>query len=509
MPAVARTNRSSAIRFIKWASGASLILALCQLLLGGDPLIILLCLMSEAVCLVPVYLYGLGRTVGILYLGVWLAFSFSALLAKTILLQPIDSNLFNPLLTFCVTLAGSLAFTIAAVAAYYVKPLRNNVMPVIRDPNILSIVAKILFFLGTTVFVLHIGTDRNSTLSNILIQIAPFSSFGLVCQMSADAVRSRGRRVFTTTSLLMFFALVYVGLSSNSKTGVLTAGLAYILVIFAFRIRLKWPVLIGGFLALAFCSEFLFPAIHIVRADRDRLNPFEISLETIGTVADLLTGDKDTVARRDALSQDSTGGNADLYRNVYFGSSQVWLDRFTNTGFIDAVARRVDFGGPFLGADSVLNQTFDFLPRQLDPAKTILFRTSGGDRVTEAYGLTYRDTFDAPTVPLAIELFSAGGFGMIFAVGAPLIFTFLIFINFFVFDFIDNVWSAVFITAFGMLFYCSTYDVYIFFFTREIPTDYIIMTSLTIIATFMHNRLRNSARFSFVRPLNSRPRTSF
>ena len=495
MPTTTRTNRSSAIRFIKWASGASLLLALCQLPLGGDPLIILLCLLTEAVCFVPIYLYGLGRTVGILYIGVWLAFSFSALLAKTLLLQPLDSNLFNPLLAFCIGLVGSVAFTIAAIAAYYVKPLQKNKIPPVMDPNILSFLAAVFFGIGVVVFFIAVYARRNSLISNIAVQFSCYIGFGFVCELASVIIRSNRRHVFSTFSVIIGISMMYFSISSNSKFGILSVGLAYILCMTAYRVRFKWPVVIAGVLALAFLSEVVFPAIHIVRGYRDRLNPVEVSLATVQTIGNLLADDKETVAIKDTLAQqDAVSASAGGYQNVYFGSQQVWLDRFTNIGFIDAIARRFDFNGPFFGADSVLSQTMNFLPQQLDPSKNITFRLSAGDRLSQSLGLSARDQNAYATVTLPMELFSAGGFSMILAVGVPLIFLMLLEINFLAFNFSSNVWSVSILLTYGMMFYASTYDLYIFSEIRQIPTNFVVLTGLILLAGLMRGSVQWTAR---------------
>jgi hypothetical protein len=494
MPVAARPDRTSAVQFIKWAAGASLLLSLFQLLLGGDPVIILLCLLSEAVCLFPVYLYGLGRTVGILYIGVWLAFSFSALLGKTILFQPIDSNLFNPILTFCVTLAGSLALTIAAMAAYLFKPLQNNAVPPLTNPGVLRIISYIFTVIGIGVFLIATYIPKSSLVYNIAIQLSPFFIYAYICEIARTLIVSNKNRIFSLYGVFLTVLSLYFGLSGNSKTGILQVGLAFILCIFSFRARLKWPILVGGAVTLIFLSEFIFPAVHIVRNYRDRLNPFEISLVTAQTAANLMIGDKETTAMRDALVVDAGNGDPDAYQNVYFGSKQIWLDRATNTGFIDAVARRVDFGGPFLGAHFILDQTFGFLPRQFDPNKTTTFSASGGDRVTQAFGLTARDQLDYATVPMPIELYVAGGFSFIFIITIPLIFLLLMEINFIAFEFQSNIWSVGLILTYGMLFYAGTYDMYIFLMARQIPANALIIAALILASTAIHTGIRTAAR---------------
>lgn len=481
MLATAKVDRSSAVQFIKWASAATLVLTLVQLLLGANPVILLLNLSAAAIAFVPIYLYGFKRTIGILYIGVWLAFSFSALLAKTVLVQPIDSNLSNPLLTFCICLAGSLMFSIAAVAAYCVKPLQKNALPTSLPPSTLSILAVIFSVIGAGAFLVILMTPSRSLAANIAVQLAPLFGYACVCEMASVIVRTKGRRIISAFGFLLIAFFAYTSLSGNSKTGLLEVGLAYVLCMLAFRIKIKWPIIVSGILALALLSEYVFPAIHIVRNERDRLTPLDVAALTVQTTGELISGDQQVLAAKDALVNRRL--ESDRLQLVYFGSQQIWLDRFTNQGFIDSIARVVDFNGPFLGPDFILSQTLSFLPRQFLPGKETTFSVTGGDRVAQAYGLAQRDQTSAPTVPLPIELFVAGGFLFGFAVGIPLIFLCIMEINFLAFEFEANPWAICILITYAMLFYASTYDVYIFICARQLPTDWLLISGFIFLAS--------------------------
>jgi len=200
-----------------------------------------------------------------------------------------------------------------------------------------------------------------------------------------------------------------------------------------------------------------------------------------------------------------TSASAGGYQNVYFGSQQIWLDRFTDIGFIDAVARRLDFNGPFLGPESVLDQTMNFLPQQLSPGKTTTFHVASGDKITKALGLSSNEQNTFVTVTFPLELFSAGGFWMILAVGVPVIFLMLVEINFLAFSFSRNVWSISLLLTYGMLFYANTYDMFIFSEVRQIPMNFAVSMGLILFAGLLRSGTRRGA---FLRPSLSQFRRS-
>jgi hypothetical protein len=273
----------------------------------------------------------------------------------------------------------------------------------------------------------------------------------------------------------MMGGLVVLGMLGNSKTAILLPALIYVASVAAFRARIRWQTVLAAVLALAFLSEFLFPAVHIVRSERSRASPIEMGSLTLQAVWGLMTGDSETLAEKDNLGLIQR--SSDLYRNVYFGSQQVWLDRFTNTGYIDAVARRMNFDGPFLGIEPVVGNTFySVLPRVLNPSKYDSIQTAAGDGILQAYGLQTEHLVGYATVPLPIELFAAGGFWAIFLVGIPLVFLMVFDLNLFVFDFRENPWAVCFIIYYAMSFYAQTHDGFSLAGLRQMPFDFFVMT---------------------------------
>lgn len=495
MAVVSRKERASAVRFIKWASGLSLVLGLFQLLLGCDPLILIACLASGFVIFVPIYLYGMEKTGGILYLFLWLAFFFISFFVKTVLLQSIDSNLFNPPLTFSVLLAGSIAFSVAGVGSYYFKIGHMNAVRPLTNPRIIHILGIIFFIIGIAGVILRIISPLNSTPSNISLFFIPYAQFGLVCELSSIIISSNRRRIFSLTGWFMIIILVSLGVAANSKTGILTAGAAFFISAWAFRAKIKWPIILASILALVFASEFLFPAVHIVRAQRERLNLAQMGMATLETTGALITGDDTALAEKDALTMIENASN-DLYRNEYFGAPQVWLDRFTVVGYIDAIGRRVSFDGPFFGPAFVLGQTYNVLPRQLNPNKQIGKEFSPTDQILQALGMENKDSVSYGTVPMPIELFVSDGFIFIFLVGIPVIFLLVAEINGVSFQFSGNIWAVCMVLYYGFSFYVGNYFMYIFIVLREIPFNFLMFSGCGALATIVNQGLEKAGRAS-------------
>ena len=451
-----------------------------QLILQASPVVVILSVLSGLIAILPCFFYGLGRTVGVLYLMVWFQVSFGALLTKSMLLQPLDSNLFSPVFSHLILLVGAIAFSASALLAYTFTPLHKDLIRPELNPRRLTALAAI--FAGLWASAMIVGKlGANGAAIAVFLRNYIFLAF--VCETAATILRSNGTRTFSFFGAALFAVTIAFSISVNSKAGILGIGVCYFLTLLAFGRRPSLRVVGALVPAFAILTIAINPAIHVVRAQRDRLNPFEIMAATTSTAVGILIGDEDTVAKVDSLKRQEFQAGYNLYRNRYLGRSDVWFDRFILTGYIDAITRRVTYDGPFFGWNYILSQTAEALPRQLYGATKN--RYSSGARITRTLGLTERDAAVSPTVPLPIELFVAAGFPAILILGIPTLAFAISALNLVANTFRRNVWSIGFLGIYGYFFAVQTYSGYIFFTLRQIPTDAIVITLAGVLTSII------------------------
>lgn len=473
------------VRIIVRLIYASLALGAFQLFLGASPVVVLLSLASGLATILPCLVYGFGRFVGVLYILVWFQFSFGGLLAKSILFQPLDSNLFQPVLSHLILLAGALSFSIGALVAFSFGPLQRNLVRPELNPRTLTILAAIFTALWASAFFVE-KMGANGAAIAVFLRNYLFLAF--ICETVSTVLRTEGRRTLSRFSAVLAVFAVGFSIAMNSKEGILDIGACYVLALLCLGRRPSmavWGSVVPAFAVLTFV---LTPAIHLVRGDRDRLGPFELLAATTSTAFSIVEGDSQTLARIEQMNYQESAQSYNLYQSHYLGRSGVWYDRFILTGYIDAITRRVSYDGPFFGWNFVLNQTAQALPRQfLDSEKN---RYYGGAQITRSLGLTARDAAVFPTVPLPIELFVAGGFWAIFAIGVPTITIAVAGFNLFAFQFRGNVWAVFFLATYGFFFTVEMYLQYVFLVLRQLPTDAIVITAAGAVAALMYGARR-------------------
>jgi hypothetical protein len=469
------------VRLITRLVYASLSLGAFQLFLGASPLVVILSLASGLATILPCLVYGFGRTVGILYLLVWFQFSFGALLAKSILFQPLDSNLFQPVLSHLILLAGAVSFSIGALVAFSFGPLQRNLVRPELEPRKLTVLAAIFTALWVSAFFVE-KLGANGAAIAVFLRNYLFLAF--ICETVSTILRTGGRRTISRFGAVLATLAVGFSVAVNSKEGILDIGACYLLALLSLGRRPPMAVWASVVPAFALLTFVLTPAIHVVRGDRDRLGPFELIAATTSTAISIVERDSQTLAKIDRMRYQESAQSYNLYQSHYLGRSDVWYDRFILTGYIDAITRRVTYDGPFFGWNFVLSQTAEALPRQfLDTAKN---RYYSGAQITRSLGLTARDAAVFPTVPLPIELFVAGGFWAIFVIGIPTITIAVAAFNLFAFQFRGNVWAVFFLATYGFFFTVEMYLQYVFLVFRQLPTDAIVITVSCALAALMY-----------------------
>jgi hypothetical protein len=471
---------------------ASAAFGVFQIAIGAPPLLVMLTLVTAAVTLIPCLAYGLTRTVGIVFLLVWYQFAFGELMTKSLLLQPIDTFLFNPVLSHIVQLVGAVTLATGALAAFWIVPLRRNLIRPTLDPSMLRVLSVVFLGLFSLSFAADLAGPNGRA---IAVFLRNYMLTALVMEIAATIISSGGRRSLSRWGLVLTAVVCAMSLASNSKAGILAAGLCYLMTPLALGRAPSWKFLAATAPLVILLSVAVAPAIHLVRAERDKIGPVEVLEKTVATAAGILTSDKQTLDQVESMQRQQHELTHDYYRNRYLGQETVWYDRFILIGSVDAIARRLTIDGPFLGTDMLLGQLKDVLPRQLSGPKDPY---TSGTRITQMLGLTERDTALFTTVPMPIELFAAGGFLAMILIGIPSVAAACVGINLFASAFQNNVWSVYILVTYGYFLTVQNYLGYFFFSVRQLPADYIMITISTILATLMlgraGSRSSNSAR---------------
>jgi hypothetical protein len=397
-------------------------LSLIQAAIGGDIVLIICCLISICAGLIPIWLFGIQSTIGVFFAILVFFFPVSALLIKTCLLQPIQSNLFAPDLSFQVMATGMVAAGAAAAVLYQCKRLLNY-KPLFKPLSgsaltMLCFISAPVAILGMIGSQLPGGLGRASALTGGMIFLS------LVAATQLALIRSNGRSGLSTLSVPLLLFCIFVSLASGSKQAAFATAICYFLPVYLYRGALKRSELLLVFVGTFALLFLISPAINISRGIRDSASSWELIQRTFATMADLWTGDLRGLA-------DITNYNFDdnAYYIRYVSDTTTAIDRFVLVSYIDGLLRFAS--DRFLGYSALLNSlSGSIIPNLLDPGQKEV--ASSGDIFLQYLGVFDEASTSQITLPVFGEGYFIDGYLGVFIVaflsflliGAALVFVF-------------------------------------------------------------------------------------
>lgn len=340
--------------------------SISQLAMGAAPIPVLLALVSSVCALYVFLLLGSANTAS-WFVAFYAASNVSvALLAKTVLLQPLDSFLQSPELSFSVVVIGTFELLLAAIAVS-VLPIGRPIFQRTRDPSMLRRISWMTFIAGASCWALNrhfldksggdfggLAIFRNLLLMGIIARTA------LVLEMSSDA------RSVDGVLLGMLTVSVVLGFFDDQKTQVGLPVVAYFVTTGIYRRRFTWKQIVGGIMAGAAFVTVLAPAIHAYRAAGIQKLPVDKRVQLLldGGKQILKSGGLERIERLTDVQ----------FSNAYFnyfgpnGAHQAILGRFASVQQVDPVVAAVQARGT-LGGDVIWSATNRLLPRIVVPDK--------------------------------------------------------------------------------------------------------------------------------------------
>jgi len=337
----------------------------------------------------PVFFFVLGNVI-------------VALVAKTILLQPLDSHLYAPLESFAVLAAGSMVFLSALVVSLTI-PVGRPVFRSITDLRVLRSLSNSAFSLGTLFWFL-----------NRLFQDPAGSGFGgvavfwnlvLMAVIARTAVvlqRSDGKRSIDTRLLLILVACVAMGLIDNSKTEVALPVVAYFATCVFYRGGVTRRQVAAGAVGLALMATVIGPMIHTFRVLGIQDMPWRQRVALIERGVQEAVATRDVTRYQQLASGEFVGG---YYNYFGDGSGQMLLGRYASVQQIDPVIASVNRRG-LVGGDVVWPTFLRLLPSFIYPNKP---RDVEAYRLLVQLGLIDPEGGRYPTVPLLAQTYAAYG----------------------------------------------------------------------------------------------------
>jgi hypothetical protein len=376
----------------------ALIAAPVQLVMGAQSVPVVLALWAAAMGLIAFFGPGAGN------LGGWVAIFYSAgnilvaLYAKTILGQPIDSNLAAPVDSFLAVAITATAI-LASLALVTKISVGRAVLKNSTDATFLARLSWSCFVLGATFWLVNRWTLGPSgsgfggvTLFRDLLLMAVIARTAMILQLTED------ERSIDGLLVLIIGASAVLGLVDNSKTVAALPVVSYFATVIFFR---------GGFpisaIAPAAGAALIFvvivaPVVHGLRALGQQ------SLGLSDRIALMVSNTTLEMAVFRSLASDQ-------FRLGYYdyfggdGRGQMLVGRYASIQQIDPIIAAVNGRGP-MGGEAMWPGLVRLVPSVLNPEKP---REIESYYTLQYYGLVGFEGGRFPTLPLAGQAYAAYG----------------------------------------------------------------------------------------------------
>jgi len=392
-----------------------------QVVLGANLVVLALAMVSCVAGLLGFRIAGAYRS------AAWLAFFFVlgnvivALLAKTVLFQRLDSNLYVPLESFAILAVGSVVLLIALLISLIIpvgKPLFRSV----QNPRLLQFLSHSTFALGTLFWYLtRVFQDPEGSGFGGVFVFWNLLLMAVIARTAMVLERTDGRRSIDAALVLILFGCVVMGLIDNSKTEVALPIMAYLATSVFYRRGLTRGQSVAGALGIVLMAAVIGPMIHAYRALGIHDMPWRerAALMERGVTDALVHGDVKFYRQvvSEVASLDFGSGYYDYFGK---GSGQMLLGRYASIQQIDPEIATVNRRG-FRGVSVIwpafprLLPTFVYPNKPRDMESLVLLVQLG---IMDPEGNKY------PTVPLLAQ--SYAGYG----ITGVLVIPFLVFVGF-------------------------------------------------------------------------------
>ena len=352
---------------------ATFLLAVGQLAVGTSVSFAVAVAVTLLVALLTLRIVGLSSIPGMLIALLMIRYLVVSQLAKTLLGQPGDSNLAAPETTIAVILVGTMSICAGAiVVASFLRGRRLLQF----SPSMPQLVGfrNVTFLIGSvcTAIAYQEGTRDFSQLSYgglgaIATEFSGFIYLALMTDTWLALTRSNGRRSTSPSVVALCLALTVYGFLANSKQGIASPLVAYLIASYSFRRRISKQQIAMTIVALIFGVVVLYPANQLMRG---RLNVDPSATEAAGQMFTQLLQDPSSLALEWEILTTIPIEELSLNEQqlFYLGTADDLAGRFLLIANTDVIVNAVNENGPY-GPDLITQGFLMAMPTFLLPDK--------------------------------------------------------------------------------------------------------------------------------------------
>lgn len=376
-----------------------------QFTLGASPVVAALAWVTVATSLLGFVLLGPYNV------GAWVVLFYGlgnvviALYAKTLMLQPLGSYLYDPVdsfLALAVVTTGLLAVAILVRSL----PVGRSLLNPTSDPRLLSLLSWACFGLGVLFWFLNRASqDPTGSGFGGFAQFRDLLVMAVISRTAMVLEKSQLRKSLDGWLVLILMASVALGFLDDAKLVTALPVVAYFATLLFYhrglRLRIVAALAASGLVFVLVVA----PLVHALRASgQQKMNLSQrVQLVTESVVG--LIDQQETLSRVDQLA--ATQFEHPYYYNYFGGNAegQMMLGRYASVQQIDPVMAAVRQQGTVGGA-ALWPALSRLVPSVLDPGKP---KYTDAFTTLVHYGLVSPTGGQYPTLPLAGQAYAGYG----------------------------------------------------------------------------------------------------
>ena len=449
--------------------------ALIHLVLGADPLIVFLALGSLIVCVGPAAMYGWRDMPALFCLIGGARYTASALFWKLFELSPLDQGLYAPMTSFGVVFVGTLAVTLAAIAAHLIWRARPWFVEQINARGF-AFLFVLSLVLVTATFALNLTNTR------ILGGVSKLVTNGLILLPMAyvGLTMSTSRRRISYGLLLLVIGYFFISFIFNSRASTIIMLLSLFAILLAYRYRFRITTVLVVVPLIVGYVTVVSPALLDARYYRGLVGNFELVGITLDSMRARMTG-------RPAATYYEEDDRRNLYVMHYVESGGEIAGRVVLVQELDYIVALAASQGQ-IGTERFWDGLIELLPSALVPDKTII---STGDYPFWVYGILEPGMQTNLEMTVYGSAYTYGGFEFLF--GAVFCGFVLLFVFFRIFcpTFLNSIFAAFIVVSYSHQLTAGTITDLFSVQVRSLPFELLLFSFATLIS---HNPFGSSRR---------------
>ena len=460
-------------RYLLFGLSALFVLFLLQMFFGTPPFILLAAFIAIVMSLFVLLEFGPENSASVVgFFFVFNTVTFAVVL-KTVFLQPLDSNLYQPSASFMVVILGVLQLFFA-LKIVRLLPTGKPLFKGSTDLKYLKTLSIVSFIIGTFFWLLNqrFLIDRRASFYSEESSFGGFASFFHIFYMAIIAatayviLSSNGKKSLNGWVIFLIVVGSIIGIIESRKIELAYTFLSYYLTCFYFRRAISKTQIATLALFIAFAFFIFGPVVHTFRS--------ELWFLSFPQKVDFLRDNWRSVLSRqqlESLLAKVLSHRKSGYDFEYFGRNMFFIDRFATIQHIDLIIDTVE-QQETLGGGTLLRGYTRVLPRFLYSKKSTI---SQADEVTWELGLRKFGVIGFPTVPLLGHAFAAlGWFGVLVIPFYMFIILFLI-LKKIGWHLYQNIYAVFFLVPLLVNVHQWTHTQYVYRLLREFPLLIILL----------------------------------